>query len=177
MIWKGDREKRLPQRAMTDEEKLIQLHNRLGHVFVKKLIDGFMSMKFAGYTIPRSMLGVKALSKLHKCSSCYLCKMRRKSFHATGELVSKFAAGECICFDFHVFVNMPGFDSTKYRANFTDPSSGATLSYGVESKNQILECLKLVLQSLELWFYIEIFVFRSRKSSRFSRRERLAIKT
>jgi hypothetical protein len=96
---------RFPQRALTDEEKLILLHRRLGHVNVKELVAGFMRMRVTGYTIPRQMLGERALLKLAKCDSCGMCKQRRRSYHHNRADVFEHYPGEVMCMDIHVFLN------------------------------------------------------------------------
>lgn len=126
-----------PQRTLTDEEKLILLHRRLGLVNVKELVAAFMRMRFTGYPIPRQMLGERALLKLAKCDSCGMCKHRRSSYHHNHA-----DAGEVMCMDIHVFLNCAAYYGTKCMVKITDLLSHATFSYSVE---QLLECLDLVL--------------------------------
>ena len=66
-VWSGDPSRILPQKSLNDQEKMILFHNRMGHVFNKKLVDGYMRMLYSGYSIPRSMIGQKALTLLPKC--------------------------------------------------------------------------------------------------------------
>lgn len=49
-----------------------------------------------------------------------------------------------MCMDIHVFINCTAEDGTVYRANFTDPISKATFSYGMVTKDQLLACCDLV---------------------------------
>lgn len=151
-IWRGDKDALIPQRSLNDVEKMELLHFRLGHVFVKKLTDGYVRMRFNGYTIPRSMLGQKALNLLPKCSSCFRTKQKRHHMHSSGDIVTKFSTGEAMWLDIHVFVNSVGFDGTRYRANFTDMASGITLSYGLVSKDQLVDCLDNVLEEYHVHF-------------------------
>ena len=129
---------------------MILFHNRMGHIFCKKLVDAYMRMLYSGYSIPRSMVAQKALSLLPKCSSCYKSKQKRKSFHASTEDIGKYSAGECLCFDLHLFINCVGYDGTTMRANFTDISNGVTLSYGLVNAKQLADTLDLVLHEYHL---------------------------
>ena len=158
-IWEGDKSTKLPQRALTDPEKMTLLHLRMGHIFVQKLTDGYVRMRYSGYTIPRSMLAKKAANKLPKCSACYRSKQRRRHMHPSSDLITKFRTGECIWLDIHVFLNMVGYDGTAYRANFSDMASGFTLSYGLQSKDQLVDCFPLVLEEYHIrnelsWKYL-----------------------
>jgi hypothetical protein len=51
-----------PQRPLIDSEIMILLHKRLGHINMRKLVDGFMQNRYTGYTIPRQMLDTKSFS-------------------------------------------------------------------------------------------------------------------
>ena len=55
-LWSGDASRVLPQKNLNDQEKMILFHNRMGHIFCKKLVDAYMRMLYSGYSIPRSMV-------------------------------------------------------------------------------------------------------------------------
>lgn len=139
---------RLPQRPLRDEERAWLLHYRMAHINMRQLVDGFTRMRFTGYTIPRQILGTRALVQMHQCDACGRCKQRRRNFHrsrALDERPEEERAGETLCLDIHVFMNCPAHDGTAYRANFTDPVSTATFSYGLVTKSQLQECFDLVV--------------------------------
>ena len=149
-IWEGAKDMILPQKHLTDFEKMELLHFRMGHIYVKRLTDGYMRMRYEGYTVPRSMLREKTLSMLPKCVSCYRSKQRRHHMHASTDMINKYFTGECMWLDIHVFVNAVGYDGTAYFANFTDCASGATLSYSLKSKDYLVDCFQLVLEDYHL---------------------------
>ena len=118
----------------------------MGHINVRELMDGYMRKQYTGYTIPRQMLGQRARLSLPKCDSCGKCKQRRTTFRpARVEGRPERYAGHTMCVDIHCFVNCTAEDGTMYRANFTDPVSKATLSYGMVTKPQLMACCELVL--------------------------------
>lgn len=134
-----------PQRPLSNSEKLMLLHRRMGHINMRKLIDGYVRMRFTGYTIPRELLGQRALVAQPKCDSCGMCKQRRRNFHKAGEEERpELYPGHTMCVDIHVFVNCMAHDGTLYRANFTDPQSTRTLSYDMVAKDQLIACCQLV---------------------------------
>ena len=158
-LWSGDDCRVLPQKNLNDQEKMQLFHNRMGHVFCKKLVDGYMRMLYSGFTIPRSMIRPKGLSMMSKCSSCYKSKQKRISFHPSDEFTQNYLAGECLYFDLHMFINCIGYDKTCMRANYTDAATGVTLSYGLESSSQLIDTLDLVLHDYHLkygfvWKYL-----------------------
>ena len=160
-VWKGDIDARLPQRALNDYEKIQLLHNRMGHIYFQKLVDAYMRMRFDGYSIPRSMLSRKAQYKLPKCTACYQSGQRRHHMHPSGELVNLYPPGACMWLDIHVFMNVVAYDGIALRANFTDMASGTTLSYGMVTKDQLFDCLPLVLKEYHLRYGFKWKILRS----------------
>lgn len=151
---------RVPWSPTTHEEIITLLHNRMAHINLQKLVEGFKHQLFTGYTIPRSYLGKKGLKKLNRCSSCLKNKMRRRTYHRHYGEEKKFYLGEVLCLDIHVYMNIPAIDGTRYVANFTDPRSGLTLSYFLLDKTDLRDCIKLVIKdyhkrfNLKDWKYL-----------------------
>jgi hypothetical protein len=70
----------LPQHHLNDHDKVRLLHKRF-HVPLKKLTEMYRKELVSGITVPRAMLGARAISKMPPCDDCRVASQRRHQYH------------------------------------------------------------------------------------------------
>ena len=140
-------------------EKVISLHERLGHANIEAMCDALGGDSPAWTHSDITPKQVRRVMKLHRCLICHLSKRSRPSISPPSGDRRDIPPGYCISGDI-IPVSPPAHDGSTMFFLFADVRTGYMLAYTGKVKDSFLEAYKQAVEHFKRWGH-EVKAFRS----------------
>ena len=140
-------------------EKVISLHERLGHANIEAMCDALRGDSPAWTHTDITPSQVRRVMKRHRCLICHLSKRSRPPISPPSGDRRDIPPGYCISGDI-IPVSPPAHDGSTMFFLFADVRTGYMLAYTGKVKDSFLEAFKQAVEHFKRWGH-EVKAFRS----------------
>ena len=141
------------------KEKVILLHERLGHAHSEAMCSAISGESPAWTHCDLSPAQIRRVMKRYKCLICHLAKRPRPPIAAPSGDRKDIPPGFCVSGDI-VPVSPPAYDGSTMFFLFADVRTGYMIAYTGKAKNSFLDAFKSLVEDFKRWGH-HVKAFRS----------------